>query len=109
MKNLIEPEEALSRIRSFSKMERNPSDEGLSKVPAVTLGFWIIKIAATIGLDIAKNVFQVHAIDAAEKVVIRKQPRRSQVPAFFERALLHSTSRWVFRCPNCARYTNRGT
>ena len=47
MKNLIEPEEALSRIRSFSKMERNPSDEGLSKVPAVTLGFWIIKIAAT--------------------------------------------------------------
>src|ERR1700730_5755063 len=33
----------------------------------------------TIGLDIAKNVFQVHAIDAAEKVVIRKQLRRSQV------------------------------
>jgi uncharacterized membrane-anchored protein len=47
MKNLIEPEEALSRIRSFSKMEQNPGDEALSKVPAVTLGFWIIKIAAT--------------------------------------------------------------
>jgi hypothetical protein len=29
---------------------------------------------ATIGLDIAKNVFQVHGIDAAEKVVVRKQP-----------------------------------
>jgi len=29
----------------------------------------------TIGLDIAKNVFQVHGIDAAEKVVIRKQLR----------------------------------
>jgi hypothetical protein len=26
----------------------------------------------TIGLDIAKNVFQVHGIDAAEKVVVRK-------------------------------------
>ena len=26
----------------------------------------------TIGLDIAKNVFQVHGIDAAEKVIIRK-------------------------------------
>ena len=25
----------------------------------------------TIGLDIAKNVFQVHGIDAAEKVVVR--------------------------------------
>jgi transposase len=35
-------------------------------------------------LDIAKNVFQVHGIDAAEKVVVRKQLRRSQVLAFFK-------------------------
>ena len=32
----------------------------------------------TIGLDIAKNVFQVHGIDASEKVFVRKQLRRSQ-------------------------------
>src|SRR5258707_13764486 len=38
----------------------------------------------TIGLDIAKNVFQVHGIDAAEKVIARKQLRRGQVMAFFE-------------------------
>ena len=38
----------------------------------------------TIGLDLAKNVFQVHGINAAEKVVVRKQLRRSQVMAFFE-------------------------
>ena len=38
----------------------------------------------TIGLDIAENVFQVHAVDASEKVVVRKQLRRSQVMAFFE-------------------------
>jgi transposase len=38
----------------------------------------------TIGLDIAKNVFQVHGIDAAEKVVVRKQLRRKQVMPFFE-------------------------
>jgi transposase len=38
----------------------------------------------TIGLDIAKHVFQVHGIDADEKVVVRKQLRRSQVMAFFE-------------------------
>ena len=37
----------------------------------------------TIGLDIAKNVFQVHGIDAAEKVVVRKQVRRGQVMKFF--------------------------
>jgi hypothetical protein len=30
-------------------------------------------------LDIAKNVFQVHGIDAKEKVVARKQLRRSQM------------------------------
>jgi transposase len=35
-------------------------------------------------LDIAKNVFQVHGIDAAETVVVRRQLRRSQVMAFFE-------------------------
>jgi transposase len=39
---------------------------------------------ATIGLDIAKIVFQVHGINAAEKVVVRKQLRRSQVLGFFK-------------------------
>lgn len=39
---------------------------------------------STIGLDIAKNVFQVHAIDAAEKVVARKPLRRSQVIPYFK-------------------------
>ena len=38
----------------------------------------------TIGLDIAKNVFQVHGIDASEKVVVRKQLRRSQVLELFK-------------------------
>jgi hypothetical protein len=38
----------------------------------------------TIGLDVAKNVFQVHGIDAAEKVAVRKQLRRSQVLEFLK-------------------------
>jgi len=37
----------------------------------------------TIGFDLAKNVFQVHGIDATEKVVIRKPLRRGQVIKFF--------------------------
>jgi transposase len=37
----------------------------------------------TIGLDIAKHVFQVHGVDAHEKVVIRKALRRNQMIAFF--------------------------
>lgn len=37
----------------------------------------------TIGLDIAKNVFQVHAVDASGAMVVRKTLRRSQVLPFF--------------------------
>ena len=39
--------------------------------------------AATIGLDIAKHVFQVHGADAAGKPVLRQRLRRAQVLAFF--------------------------
>jgi transposase len=38
----------------------------------------------TIGLDIAKNVFQIHGIDSDERVVVRKQLRRGQVIGFFQ-------------------------
>jgi transposase len=38
---------------------------------------------STIGLDLAKSIFQVHAIDAAGKVVVRKALRRAQVLPFF--------------------------
>ncbi|MEM8977114.1 MAG: IS110 family transposase [Pseudomonadota bacterium] len=38
---------------------------------------------STIGLDIAKNVFQVHGIDEAGQVVVRRQLRRRQVLKFF--------------------------
>ena len=39
----------------------------------------------TIGLDIAKSVFQVHGVDAAGRVVIRRQLKRRHVLAFFQR------------------------
>jgi len=38
---------------------------------------------STVGLDLAKNVFQVHAIDAAGEVIVRQALRRAQVMAFF--------------------------
>ena len=37
----------------------------------------------TIGLDLAKHVFQVHGVDASGAVVLRKRLRRCQVVAFF--------------------------
>src|SRR5215216_1517280 len=37
----------------------------------------------TIGLDLAKHVFQVHGVDAAGECVLRKRLRRGQVISFF--------------------------
>src|SRR5499427_7437686 len=39
----------------------------------------------TIGLDLAKHVFQVHGVDAEGATVLRKRLRRAQVVAFFSR------------------------
>jgi transposase len=40
---------------------------------------------STIGLDIAKSVFQVHGVDVAGQVVIRRQLKRRYVLAFFQK------------------------
>jgi transposase len=40
---------------------------------------------STIGLDIAKNVFQVHGIDESGRIVVQRRLRRRQVLSFFER------------------------
>src|SRR4051795_9115972 len=37
----------------------------------------------TIGIDLAKNVFQVHGVDVQGKVVLKKQFKRDQMAAFF--------------------------
>jgi transposase len=39
----------------------------------------------TIGLDLAKKVFQVHGVDAEGKVVVARKLRRKEVLAFFAR------------------------
>src|ERR1700726_1014839 len=39
----------------------------------------------TIGFDIAKSVFQVHGVDAGGQVLIRRQLKRRQVLAFFQK------------------------
>src|SRR4029450_749699 len=44
-----------------------------------------MQAVTTIGLDIAKSVFQVHGVDAEGQVIIRRQLRRRYVLAFFER------------------------
>jgi transposase len=44
-----------------------------------------MQAVTTIGLDIAKSVFQVHGVDAEGKVVVRQQLRRARVLPFFRK------------------------
>ena len=44
-----------------------------------------MRTVSTIGLDIAKSVFQVHGVDAVGQVVIRRQLKRRYVLAFFQK------------------------
>ena len=44
-----------------------------------------MKEVVTIGLDIAKNVFQVHGVDGSGDTVMRRQLRRSQLLPFFKK------------------------
>ena len=51
----------------------------------------------TIGLDIAKSVFQVHGLDAGGQVAIRRQLKRRYLLAFFE-----SLPPWLVGIEACA-------
>lgn len=44
-------------------------------------------VIVTVGLDLAKNVFQVHGVDADGRVCVRRKLRRSEVAAFFFRVV----------------------
>jgi transposase len=44
-----------------------------------------MQAVTTIGLDIAKSVFQVHGVDAAGNVIVRRQLKRRYVLAFFQK------------------------
>ena len=76
-----------------------------------------MQTVTTIGLDIAKSVFQVHGIDAEGKAVIRRQLKRRFVLAFFQKlppcligieacASSHYWSRCVAHAPGVTRTTS---
>lgn len=44
-----------------------------------------MEMITTVGLDIAKSVFQVHGVDPAGEVVVRRRLSRGRVLAFFEK------------------------
>ena len=40
-------------------------------------------VIVTVGLDLAKNVFQVHGVDAEGRVCVRRKLRRAEMTSFF--------------------------
>jgi transposase len=46
-----------------------------------------MQTVTTIGLDIAKSVFQVHGVDGQRRVVIRRQLKHRFLLAFFQKLL----------------------
>jgi transposase len=54
-----------------------------------------MRAITTIGLDIAKSVFQVHGIDAEGNVLIRRQLKRRYVLAFFQKLPPSRASPWM--------------
>ena len=60
---------------------------------------------STIGVDLAKSVFQVHGVDAAGEVVIRRKLRRSQVCPSSPRS---SRALWAWK-PAPRRITGRAS
>ncbi len=48
---------------------------------------------STIGLDIAKSVFQIHGVDSNDEVVVCKRVRRSKLLEFFARKIAPGAER----------------
>jgi transposase len=60
---------------------------------------------STIGLDIAKSVFQIHGVDAAGAVVIRKRVSRAKVMEFF--AALRPCLVGIEACPTAHHWSRQ--
>ena len=55
---------------------------GVGETTTQPMGAFTMKIT-TVGIDLAKNVFQVHGVDERGKVALRRQLKRHQVAPFY--------------------------
>ena len=58
-----------------------------------------MQTTTSVGLDIAKSVFQVHGVDVDSNVVVRRQLKRRYVLAFFQKLPIERT-----RCAGVAAW-----
>ena len=77
-------ESAIDAVDGSSTGTRVPKMWALLVAPTIRRSS-PMQTVSTIGLDIAKSVFQVHGVDANGVVVIRRQLKRRYVLAFFEK------------------------
>jgi transposase len=52
----------------------------------------------TIGIDLAKNVFQIHGVDERGKVLLKKQLKRDQMIPFFANLPPYLARWWRIVC-----------
>ena len=66
-----------------------------------------MRTVCRIGLDTAKNVFQVHALDASGCTVVTRRLRRSQVLAWFHAGTLRAAHASLQQMPSVAERADR--
>src|SRR6202044_5151 len=74
------------RVRCCGRLlHRHIGAMDVGAVEAPTIEERAMQTITTIGLDIAKSVFQVHGVDAGGQVVIRRQLKHRYVLTFFQK------------------------
>jgi hypothetical protein len=74
------PAAASGSMKSCAKMVVVTATEG---APSMGKSITDLSSVTTVGLDLAKHVFQVHGVDASGRVVIAKAIRRNKLLEFF--------------------------
>src|SRR5580700_5063251 len=75
---------AFDAVDGSSTRHVSAMDVGAVKAPTIRRS-QVMQAITTIGLDIAKSVFQVHGVDAEGNVILRRQLKRRYVLAFFQK------------------------
>jgi transposase len=86
-KGMSSPPPSTAHVLELIRVKLAVHEPARAGLDGSTAPHWLVAgyaTVATIGLDIAKSVFQVHGVDAAGQVVTRRKLKRRNVLAFFQ-------------------------
>jgi hypothetical protein len=72
-------------MRWNGSIDPAPQASNVGSWETVIKGDHLMEKVATVGLDLAKSIFQIHAVNDSGDVLVRRALRRSQVLDFFHR------------------------